>query len=151
MKRKSAERRQPLVSYTSPNDIPGTMSESETLLDSSLASDFQPPQPSSYVRDTSMGSINTQSTTLTCNSKIMSPAVTVVDIDFNQKRLKRRKSFDGITDELGGKGSVLRAIESNQNIVRDTLDRQTSGEIYSNFHCYLYINPWKLQDLFNYL
>lgn len=117
---------------TSPIDIPGAMSidESETLLDSSLASDFQPLQPpSSYVRDTSMGSINTQSTTLTCASKLMSPAVTV-DIDFNQKRMKRRKSYDGITDEMGAKGSVLRAIESNQNIVRDTLDRHTSGEVH---------------------
>lgn len=157
-----AKRRQPLISYLSEPPEVMSIDESETLLDSSMASgvnvfpsggDYQhpplPPQyPSGYAREISMGSINTQSTTLTGNSKFMSPAVTVVDIDLkarsidefediqratthHQRRLRRRKSYDGLNDEISKKtksSSMLLAIDSNQNVSREGLEPQASGE-----------------------
>lgn len=145
-----------------------SIDESETLLDSSLTSglnilpatssgDFQPHHHHpAYVRESSLGSINTQSTTLTGNSKLMSPAVTVVDIDLKsrsidqfdeihrttthhqQRKLRRRKSYEGINnDETSGGGSasktksssMLLAIGSSQNnISRDGLEPQSTGK-----------------------
>lgn len=161
-KRRLADRKQPLFSHLdrSPSDPPEMsmgLDESETLLDSSTSSflntlEFQ--APSSVLRDTSLASINTQSTNLTMtgsNSKLISPAVTVVDIDLkthsieefhevpqtstrHPRRSRHRRSYDGLTDEMpmrcvGGalKGTVLMAIESNQNIIRDTMEPQTSS------------------------
>lgn len=158
-----AKRRQPLVSYLSEPHEVMSIDESETLLDSSLTSSLNvcypgshgdpplPPPPSSsynYLRDNSLGSINTQSTTLTGNSKFMSPAVTVVDIDLkarsidefdeiqqrtstaHQRRLRRRKSYDGINEQMSAKtksSSMLLAIDSSQNVSREGLQPQASG------------------------
>lgn len=153
-KRRIADRRQPLFSYL--DRSPGetaleamSIEESETLLDSSISSnpcDFNPP---AYVRETSLGSITTSTQSTTLNStKFLSPAVTVVDIDLksrsieecnadiqpppphHNRRTKHRKCYDGITDEMAmksGRPTVLMAIESNQNIIRDTLEPTTSG------------------------
>lgn len=169
-----AKRRQPLVSYLSEPHEVMSIDESETLLDSSLTSSLNvcypgsgggepslPPPPSSsynYLRDNSLGSINTQSTTLTGNSKFMSPAVTVVDIDLkarsidefdeiqqrtstaHQRRLRRRKSYDGINEQMSAKtksSSMLLAIDSSQNVSREGLQPQASG-------------GWRRRDSINY-
>lgn len=160
-----AKRRQPpLHNYLSEPPEVMSIDESETLLDSSLTSSLSVypssstgqadyhsglHRPSSYARESSLGSINTQSTTLTGNSKLVSPAVTVVDIDLKartvdefddlqrmttsqHRRLRRRKSYDGMNEELAGKAkssSMLLAIDSNQNLTRDGSELQTSGKL----------------------
>lgn len=160
-----AKRRQPLISYLSEPHEVMSIEESETLLDSSLTSSLSAyastgggvfsaeyptnSHPPAYNRESSRGSINTQSTTLTGSSKFISPAVTVVDIDLksrsinefdedertgtthhHQRRMRRRKSLDGINDDRAKtkSSSLLLAIDSSQTISRDGLEPQASGE-----------------------
>lgn len=157
-----AKRKQPLTSYSSEPHEVMSIDESETLLDSSLTSslnvypgggagqqsaDFPPHHRPAYNRESSLGSNTTQSTTLTGNSKFMSPAVTVVDIDLkarsidefeeiqratthHQRRMRRRKSYDGINEEMSAKtksSSMLLGIDSSQNVSREGLGPQASG------------------------
>lgn len=149
--------RQPLISYLSEPHEVMSIDESETLLDSSLTSSLNvypggEPPPSmplpAYTRDNSLGSINTQSTTLTGNSKFMSPAVTVVDIDLkarsidefdeiqqrtttstHQRRLRHRRSYEGVNEEKTKSSSMLLSIDtSSQSVSREGLQPQASGE-----------------------
>lgn len=150
--------RQPLISYLSEPHEVMSIDESETLLDSSLTSSLNvypggEPPPSiplpGYTRDNSLGSINTQSTTLTGNSKFMSPAVTVVDIDLkatrsidefdeiqqrtttstHQRRLRHRRSYEGVNEEKTKSSSMLLSIDtSSQSVSREGLQPQASGE-----------------------
>lgn len=149
--------RQPLISYLSEPHEVMSIDESETLLDSSLTSSLNvypggEPPPSmplpGYTRDNSLGSINTQSTTLTGNSKFMSPAVTVVDIDLkarsidefdeiqqrtttstHQRRLRHRRSYEGVNEDKTKSSSMLLSIDtSSQSVSREGLQPQASGE-----------------------
>lgn len=153
----SKRSRQPLISYLSEPHEVMSIDESETLLDSSLTSSLNvypggEPPPSmplpGYTRDNSLGSINTQSTTLTGNSKFMSPAVTVVDIDLkarsidefdeiqqrnttstHQRRLRHRRSYEGVNEEKTKSSSMLLSIDtSSQSVSREGLQPQASGE-----------------------
>lgn len=154
-----ADRKPSRISYLgrSPSEPLEVMSldESETLLDSSSGTnvypgggnDFQTPSSTPFpdFRDNSMGSIATQSTTLTSNSRqFISPAVTVVDIDLKvgsldeydenqppppvqrQRRAKRIKSYDGLIEGMPGKakGNLLQQQTAS---VGESGEAQASG------------------------
>lgn len=129
-----AEKKPPRISYlarspSEPNEVM-SLDESETLLGSMTIT----PQPYHQRRDSSMNSISTQSTILTANSKMMSPAVTVVDIDTKfggpnnnnnnngfvdsgdlDGKLGRRQSYEGFIDEVSQQSKNKLHLIANTN------------------------------------